>query len=185
MADKQNPVACGPCRQKKCKCDRTLPVCSQCSDPARCIYPESGKRGLPQGYITHLENRLAATEKALYSSYSHLRTSPQSFSITDITQPNTSRAAAVNEWSRLPLQNQEDLERWWSEKARVYGTVEGGAPSEWSPGTIGTIYREKDAHASSKLNSIGNSQMPIRPPARYPREGRAEQLVELEPAIYF
>ncbi|KAL4873597.1 hypothetical protein BDV12DRAFT_81069 [Aspergillus spectabilis] len=186
MADKQNPIACEPCRQKKCKCDRILPVCSQCSDPARCIYPESGKRGLPQGYITHLENRLAATERALYSSYAYSRTvSPQSFNIIDSPQPTSSRTAAINEWSRLSLRNPDDLERWWTEKARLYGTAEGEAPSERIPETAGTISRDRDTPASTSLNSLSHSHIQARPSADYPREGRAERLAEMEPAIYF
>lgn len=141
--------------------------------------------GLPQGYITHLENRLAATERALHSSYSYLRTiSSRSFYIPDVPQQATSRAAAVNEWSRLPLRNPEDLERWWSEKARLYGTAEGGAPSEWSPAAAGTVFREKDAAASSSLDGIGHGYHRGRP-SGYPRAGRAEQLAELEPRIYF
>ncbi|KAL4912369.1 hypothetical protein BDW62DRAFT_206525 [Aspergillus aurantiobrunneus] len=190
MADKQNPnqnpIACEPCRQKKCKCDRTLPVCSQCSDPARCIYPESGKRGLPQGYITHLENRLAATEQALYSSYAYLRTiSPRSFSILDPPQPNLSRTVAVNEWSRLPLRTPDDLENWWTEKTRLYRAAEGESSSEWSPGITGTISRDKDVLAATSLNSLSHNRINAHPSAGYSREGRAERLAELEPAVYF
>ncbi|OJJ00561.1 hypothetical protein ASPVEDRAFT_149506 [Aspergillus versicolor CBS 583.65] len=190
MADKQNPIqnliACEPCRQKKCKCDRILPVCSQCSDPARCNYPESGKRGLPQGYITHLENRLAATERALYSSYAYLRTiSPRSFSILDGPQPNPSRTAATNEWSRFPLHTPEDLENWWVEKSRVYGPIEGEAPPEWSPGTTGTTSGNKEANVSTSLNSLSYNHVQARPSTSYPREGRAERLVERESAVYF
>ncbi|KAL5334824.1 hypothetical protein BJX70DRAFT_391131 [Aspergillus crustosus] len=205
MADKQNPIACEPCRQKKCKCDRILsvpnltfhllpittnrqrPVCSQCSDPARCIYPESGKRGLPQGYITHLENRLSATERALYSCYAHLRTVPPgSLSIVESPQLTTSRTAAINEWSRLSLRNPADLERWWAEKNRLYGTSEGEAPSEWTPGAAPTISRDRDASASTRPNGFGHhSHIKARPSAGYVREGRAERLAELEPAIYF
>ncbi|KAL4906816.1 hypothetical protein BDW74DRAFT_127646 [Aspergillus multicolor] len=182
MSDKQNPIACEPCRQKKCKCDRILPVCSQCSDPAKCVYPESGKRGLPQGYITHLESRLAATEQALYSSYSYLRTfAPRTFRMTDSTQPAQSRTAAVNEWSRLPLRNAEDLELWWAEKARVYGTVDHAALSEW-----GLPTRDKDVIAPTSPNSLNNSHRNApSSTAGYPREGRAEQLAESEPAVYF
>ncbi|KAL4924567.1 Zn(II)2Cys6 transcription factor domain-containing protein [Aspergillus undulatus] len=187
MADKQNPIACEPCRQKKCKCDRTLPVCSQCSDPARCIYPESGKRGLPQGYITHLENRLATTERALYSSYAYLRTiSPRSFSIVESSQPNSSRTAAVNEWSRLPLHSPEDLEIWYSEKAQLFGGAESDVQAEWSPETVmGTAPRERDVPASTtSLNNLSRKHIQVRA-AGYPREGRAERLAELEPGVYF
>ncbi|KAB8221171.1 hypothetical protein BDV33DRAFT_170838 [Aspergillus novoparasiticus] len=53
-AHPQNPISCEPCRQKKCKCDRLLPICTQCattpSSQSRCIYPESGKRFV---YIHH------------------------------------------------------------------------------------------------------------------------------------
>ncbi|KAB8207317.1 hypothetical protein BDV34DRAFT_192070 [Aspergillus parasiticus] len=47
-AHPQNSISCEPCRQKKCKCDRLLPICTQCattpSSQSKCIYPESGKR---------------------------------------------------------------------------------------------------------------------------------------------
>ncbi|KAF9249633.1 transcriptional regulator family: Fungal Specific TF [Penicillium roqueforti] len=63
-----SPISCETCRQRKCKCDRKLPCCSQCSnEPSRCVYPESGKRGLPLGYLNQLEQRLAETESALES----------------------------------------------------------------------------------------------------------------------
>ncbi|KAL2831146.1 hypothetical protein BDW59DRAFT_7361 [Aspergillus cavernicola] len=187
MADKQNPIACEPCRQKKCKCDRILPVCSQCSDPARCIYPESGKRGLPQGYITHLENRLAVTERALYSAYAYLRTiSPRPFTTIDASQPTPSRTAAVSEWTRFPLLDSDDLERWWTEKAGVYGSAEGEALSEWSPATAGMISREKDVPAPTSLdNSLSHSHVHARRSGGHPRGGRAERLADLEPALYF
>ncbi|KAL2850748.1 hypothetical protein BJY01DRAFT_209650 [Aspergillus pseudoustus] len=186
MAEKQNPIACEPCRQKKCKCDRILPVCSQCADPARCVYPESGKRGLPQGYITHLENRLAATERALYSTYAYLRSvAPRSFTIVDSPQPTQSRAAAVNEWMRLPLIDQENLEQWFAEKARMFGTAGGEVPA-WSPDTGRTIAREKDVPASTSLNSLSEaSHVQPHQAGEYPREGRAERLAEAEPAVYF
>ncbi|KAL4781801.1 hypothetical protein BJX76DRAFT_349883 [Aspergillus varians] len=180
MADKQNPVqnpiACEPCRQKKCKC----------SDPVRCIYPESGKRGLPQGYITHLENRLAATERALYSSYNYSRTiSSRLLSIPGSPQPNPSRTTAINEWSRLPLRTPSDLENWWAEKARVYGTAEGEPPSEWILGTTGMIPRDRDVPAPTGLDGLSHGHIQARPSAGYPREGQAERLAELEPAVYF
>ncbi|KAL4975175.1 hypothetical protein BDW66DRAFT_137938 [Aspergillus desertorum] len=181
MTDKQNPIACEPCRQKKCKCDRILPICSQCSDPAKCVYPESGKRGLPQGYITHLESRLAATERALYSSYSYLRTfSPRPFSIPDSSQPGPSRTAAVNEWSRLPLRNADDLELWWAAKTLVYGTAGHDAFFE-----LGLPRRDKAAHAPTSQNSLSSRHVNVPPSAGHPREGRAEQLAESEPAFYY
>ncbi|KAL3487171.1 hypothetical protein BJX62DRAFT_10576 [Aspergillus germanicus] len=187
MAEKQNSIACEPCRQKKCKCDRILPVCSQCADPARCVYPESGKRGLPQGYITHLENRLAATERALYSTYAYLRAiSPRSFTIVDSPQPTPSRAAAVNEWARLPLIDPDNLEQWWAEKARVFGNTGGEAPPEWSPDTAGTAPRDHDVPASTIcLSSLSHRHTHQRQSDGYQREGRAERLAELEPAVYF
>ncbi|KAL3436707.1 hypothetical protein BDV09DRAFT_36726 [Aspergillus tetrazonus] len=181
MTDKQNPIACEPCRQKKCKCDRILPVCSQCSDPAKCVYPESGKRGLPQGYITHLESRLAATERALYSTYSYLRTfSPRSFSIPNSSQPGPSRTAAVNEWSRLPLRNADDLELWWAEKTPLYGTAERDASSEW-----GLPTRDKGIPAPTSPDSLNSRHVDAGPSAGQPREGRAELLAESEPSVYF
>lgn len=82
----------------------------------------------------------------------------------------------------MPLRDLADLERWWTDKARAYGSAEGEALSEWSPRTSGTISREKDVPASA--SSI-HSHIHMRRSGEYPREGRAERLAELEPAVYF
>ncbi|KAL3953469.1 hypothetical protein ACCO45_011425 [Purpureocillium lilacinum] len=62
-----HPIACETCRRKKRKCDRELPTCGQCSnDTSQCRYADQGKRGLPLGFVSALEKRLAETENALY-----------------------------------------------------------------------------------------------------------------------
>ncbi|KAI2727175.1 transcriptional regulator family: Fungal Specific TF [Penicillium roqueforti] len=110
-----NPISCELCRQRKCKCDRKLPFCSQCAgDVSKCIYPESGKRGLPLGYLNQLEERLAETESALYGALMAMRSMGQPIVIqtpkTDTLLKH--KAARMKEWSQLPLRESPDMERW-------------------------------------------------------------------------
>jgi hypothetical protein len=158
-----------------------------CTVPQARQKTDDSSSGLPQGYITHLENRLAATERALYSTYAYLRAiSPRSFTIVNSPQPTPSRAAAVNEWARLPLIDPDNLEQWWAEKARVFGNTGGEAPPELSPDTPSTAPRDHDVSASTIcLSSLSHRHTHQRQSDGYPREGRAERLAELEPAVYF
>ncbi|KAB8070775.1 hypothetical protein BDV29DRAFT_160162 [Aspergillus leporis] len=65
--------------------------------------------GLPQGYITHLEHRLAATEAALFTVYSQLRAAqPQrqsqvqdglvSVPVEVLVSSRSSRMESMAEW---------------------------------------------------------------------------------------
>ncbi|KAL5361291.1 hypothetical protein BJX96DRAFT_176103 [Aspergillus floccosus] len=178
----QNAISCEPCRQKKCKCDRILPTCSQCATaPSRCIYPESGKRGLPQGYITHLEHRLIDTELALYTLYSQLRRAGLHTETPDVHIPPTvperlarqSRTPNMAEWERLPLRDARDWERWWAGKRVLFGEdgPDTSQTGEQSP-REGTETRERDT-APAQGDSIGGLQ------------GKAEELARAESNTYF
>ncbi|KAH8426598.1 Zn(II)2Cys6 transcription factor domain-containing protein [Aspergillus melleus] len=172
-----NPISCDPCRQKKCKCDRILPVCTQCTDPTRCIYPESGKRGLPQGYITHLEARLASTEQALFAVYEHLRSLGLHTEIPEglgEQQPSRSqtRVAKMAEWERLPLNARGDLERWWAERR--------GGVAGYSDGLAGDTAQTQTAVLGSGSREDAGGQEEVRE-----REGRAEELARGEAGVYF
>ncbi|KKK14953.1 hypothetical protein ARAM_002586 [Aspergillus rambellii] len=142
--------------------------------------------GLPQGYITHLENRLAATERALYSTYASLRAvSPPSFTVVvNSPQQTPSRTAAVAEWAQFPLRDPSDLERWWTSKNQIYGAAEEASSPVWSLGAGEIDTREKDSSAAASSNNLGHNPRP-RTGNPNPREGRAEHLAELEPAVYF
>ncbi|KAL4897525.1 hypothetical protein BDV59DRAFT_45937 [Aspergillus ambiguus] len=182
----QNPISCEPCRQKKCKCDRILPICSQCvTTPARCIYPESGKRGLPQGYITHIEHRLIDTEIALYTLYSQMRSAGLHIDMPDLRIPQDapdtlarqSRTTNMSEWERLPLRDARDWERWWTEKNTLFGGgefVSGPNPGENS--------REGDTTGERREGDttlVPGGSFSVQP------GDKADKLAETEPNVYF
>ncbi|KAK9640705.1 hypothetical protein HCH54_008467 [Aspergillus fumigatus] len=102
------------------QCDRNLPFCSQClADPSKCNYPESGKRGLPLGYINQLEMRLADTELALYEALATLRSMNASSLVRASWKADVhpkQKAARMEEWAQLPLREPSDLERWLDSK---------------------------------------------------------------------
>ncbi|KUJ17555.1 uncharacterized protein LY89DRAFT_56716 [Mollisia scopiformis] len=121
MADLQSG-SCEPCKRKKCKCDRQLPVCGHCTtSQTECKYAESNKRGIPAGYLGALEARLNETEAALYNALCELRrfNGGGSFSYTNVIQPlsshqnNTSKALRMKSWIQCPLQTSNDVENWW------------------------------------------------------------------------
>lgn len=72
-------------------------------------------RGLPLGYLNQLEQRLVATESALYGALATL----QSVRPTTVIQawPNPEsvhkpKSARMDEWSQLPLRGWSDMDRW-------------------------------------------------------------------------
>ncbi|OJJ49475.1 hypothetical protein ASPZODRAFT_129955 [Penicilliopsis zonata CBS 506.65] len=117
-----SPIACELCRRRKCKCDRNLPFCKQCvGEPSKCTYPESGKRGLPQGYLNQLELRLADTELALFEALSTLRSINTTTTLVKVSRKcgagsTEQKSTRTREWSRLPLDGWPNLERWWEAK---------------------------------------------------------------------
>lgn len=55
--------ACLQCRTRKIKCNGQEPACDNCVASAQtCVYTESKRRGLPPGYVMHLEMYLKALE---------------------------------------------------------------------------------------------------------------------------
>ncbi|KAJ5239654.1 hypothetical protein N7468_004273 [Penicillium chermesinum] len=69
--------------------------------------------GLPLGYLNQLERRLAETEAALYGALVTLREmQPTSVIQASAKQDSAAKSARMNEWSRLPLRNWSDMERW-------------------------------------------------------------------------
>ncbi|KAK5799881.1 hypothetical protein VI817_002093 [Penicillium citrinum] len=85
------------------------------NEPSKCTYPESGKRGLPLGYLSQLEQRLLETETALYGALVTLR-SMQPTTVAQVSaKPESTqkqKAARMDEWAQLPLQGWPDMERW-------------------------------------------------------------------------
>ncbi|GES57696.1 Zn(II)2Cys6 transcription factor [Aspergillus terreus] len=175
----QNPISCEPCRQKKCK-SNLLPML-QHALAVHLPRKRETSRGLPQGYITHLEHRLIETELALYTLYTQLRSAGLHTETPALRIPPTvpdrlarqSRTTNMEEWERLPLRDPRDWERWWTEKRGLFGEDGSGEAQtgEEVPGQ-GTESREGDA-APPQGDSSG----------RLP--GKAEELVRAEPNIYF
>ncbi|RMJ11548.1 hypothetical protein BHE90_007508 [Fusarium euwallaceae] len=112
-----NPIACGHCRQRKRKCDRQLPYCLQCShDPSNCHYPEQNKRGIPIGFITRLEARLAETEEALFQVLQSLENDPQNAQHS-LKPPSQRKVDRIREWDTLPLKSLDDIKTWFQNKS--------------------------------------------------------------------
>ncbi|ETN43660.1 uncharacterized protein HMPREF1541_02819 [Cyphellophora europaea CBS 101466] len=67
--DGRSATVCFLCRQRKTKCDRTLPSCGFClKAKVDCQYvPKPNKRGLRAGYVSQLENRLEHLESEIES----------------------------------------------------------------------------------------------------------------------
>lgn len=152
-----NPISCELCRQRKCKCDRKLPFCSQCAGEAsKCIYPESAKRGLPLGYLNQLEERLAETESALYGALITIRSMGQPTAVQTPAKTDTSpknKAARMEEWSQLPLREWPDMERWLTVMSDRF-TIE--QPSEAVSGTSGRGYTIPITPTHDKQQTLGD-----------------------------
>lgn len=114
-----NAVACESCRTRKCKCDRLLPACTQCSsNSAKCTYPELHKRGFPEGYMSGIEQRLIDTETALLQA---LSSSPIPAVVIHRFAKAGSAATKANrmkEWQDLPLTTAADRQKWHEKKMR-------------------------------------------------------------------
>ncbi|CRK37512.1 hypothetical protein BN1708_007382 [Verticillium longisporum] len=107
------------------------PYCSQChAHPSKCHYPEKSKRGIPFGYLTKLENRLAETESALFRTLASIVDSqsleaamagpaPSSSSWT----PRQNKVDRVTEWDNTPLRTSDDLLSWYQSKTSASGSA--------------------------------------------------------------
>ncbi|GKU03861.1 c6 finger protein [Fusarium langsethiae] len=111
-----NPIACSHCRHRKRKCDRNLPHCLQCNnDPSKCHYPEQNKRGLPIGFITRLEARLAETEEALFRLVQSVE-EPENNQVS--LKPSSQRKDdRIREWDSLPLETHDQVKSWYRNRS--------------------------------------------------------------------
>ena len=76
----RSSTVCFLCRQRKTKCDRTLPSCGFCvKAKAECQYvPKPKKRGLRAGYVSELESRIDHLESELHDlKHERLTTAPE------------------------------------------------------------------------------------------------------------
>lgn len=140
-------------------------------------------RGLPLGYLTRLEARLAETEDALYRIYQERDQGPF---------PNTSNSAQVSqavtrdnkyerveEWTQFPLNSIEDIEAWYRFKAfrGVPSTSSEirdlGSPSSGSP-TGHHLARQRFPSSQQSLRG-----------EHYEQESRAAKLQKENPGMYF
>lgn len=111
------------CRQRKCKCNRVLPVCGSCaSDPSKCWYSQGSKRGIPAGYINSLETRLAETESALYYALCELHSGyREQGSYGPLAEHLKQRYGhgktdVTKDWKDLPMTNRQQAQAWWLER---------------------------------------------------------------------
>ncbi|CRK22944.1 hypothetical protein BN1723_013434 [Verticillium longisporum] len=116
-----SPIACESCRQRKRGCH---------AYPSKCHYPEKSKRGIPFGYLTKLENRLAETESALCRTLASIVDSqsfesamagpaPSSSSWT----PRQNKVDRVTEWDNMPLRTSDNLLSWYQLKTSASGSA--------------------------------------------------------------
>jgi hypothetical protein len=125
-ADLKNANATGECcclppQTQRVKANDSSPSCSQCQTASTaCHYQEGGKRGLPAAYIKALEERLAATETALFASLMAIRSQAAEDLIAnhlpstmfDTPSRQRSKAERLADWRRLPLQTRDQLMVW-------------------------------------------------------------------------
>ncbi|KAF2849161.1 hypothetical protein T440DRAFT_556104 [Plenodomus tracheiphilus IPT5] len=125
-----HPIACESCRNKKSKCDRELPVCSQCSATGTsCRYPPMNKRGIPSGYISLIEQRLLDTETIVIELLSAIHNSQIPIEPHRLNQDNREALAAmsqkqaktkkIDEWKEFPILTDEQRHAWWRKKREL------------------------------------------------------------------
>ncbi|KAL5377945.1 hypothetical protein PMIN03_010843 [Paraphaeosphaeria minitans] len=142
-----HPIACEACRNKKSKCDRDLPVCSQCaSSGASCRYPPTNKRGIPSGYIALVEQRLVESEIVIFELLSTLYSCNPTIQQHRLSfderrgigewSKQQSKSKKVEEWTNFPLGTDEQRQAWWLKKQESIGRYEGSDAGNFdSPAT--------------------------------------------------
>lgn len=128
-----------------------LPTCGQCEKSGtQCVYPQTFKRGFPEGYLAGIEVRLAETERALFETLSILRSAGLSEALSqpvdhvfDFKQTKTAR---MKEWERLPLATVQDRRNWLLDKAGRLGISlqDNSFRGRAEPTTFGTISSHSD-----------------------------------------
>lgn len=156
-------IACEPCRHKKCKCDRRLPICTQCkSTPAKCHYPEKNRRGIPAGYVNALEKRLAETERALFFALAEIHAgtvarhnyeSPmlrQAMEVSVLSGPipttQQDKAQLMATWAKSPLADREQAYAWFE--------------ANQGEANLPTLYEESAASIKRGVDTVTPSTSP-------------------------
>ncbi|CAF3528545.1 unnamed protein product [Fusarium graminearum] len=106
-----NPIACSHCRQRKRKVRRI----EQPRRPGETLTNKSlqcdRNIGLPIGFITRLEARLAETEEALFRLVQSIEESEDNqVSLKPSSQRKDDR---IREWDSLPLRTPEQVKSWY------------------------------------------------------------------------
>ncbi|EMD64905.1 hypothetical protein COCSADRAFT_315933 [Bipolaris sorokiniana ND90Pr] len=174
-----HPIACESCRNKKSKCDRELPICSQCSSSdTLCRYPPINKRGIPSGYISFIEQRLLETEivvlellSAIYES--RVPIEPQRLPERDrrlLSEYGQKQAKThkIEEWRNLPLTTEEQRRTWWlkkSERIAKAAETSGDHPTQRSPAATSpwAANSSRNIHDESTQVLLGAEQATILP----------------------
>ncbi|KAF2186002.1 hypothetical protein K469DRAFT_707188 [Zopfia rhizophila CBS 207.26] len=180
-----HPIACESCRNKKSKCDRELPVCSQCNaSGSTCRYPQIHKRGIPSGYISFIEQRLLETElvvfellTAIYQSHTPIdqfRSHESARQAVADFSGKQSKSAKVEEWKYFPLASDEQRQRWWQNRQEIiqHGVLSSATitphsiiPQQPERGRINSSFDESagtlnfDSRGSDHVNGSGQTQL--------------------------
>ncbi|KIW58368.1 hypothetical protein PV05_02893 [Exophiala xenobiotica] len=88
-SEHRSPTVCYLCRQRKTKCDRTLPRCGFCvKAKVECRYvARPKKRGLRAGYVSQLETRIENLEEQLASLKQQQQHRPPSMEFAAAAMP--------------------------------------------------------------------------------------------------
>lgn len=86
-----------------------------------CLPLTQVSRGLPGGYVGTLEQRLCATETALYDAITELYMIKDSsrhasfgpVRLNSARSSNVTKTGRLAEWAKYPLESPEEIERWW------------------------------------------------------------------------
>ncbi|KAH7080910.1 hypothetical protein FB567DRAFT_115638 [Paraphoma chrysanthemicola] len=139
-----HPIACESCRNKKSKCDREIPRCSQCATSgSSCQYPPVNKRGIPSGYLSFIEQRLFETELVVFELLSAIYKSQRPIELqhvshlerqvlADLSQKQ-SKSLKIEEWKSLPLTTDESRHEWWLRRHELIahnGQANGTGPTQ-------------------------------------------------------
>ncbi|RAK95367.1 uncharacterized protein BO80DRAFT_450298 [Aspergillus ibericus CBS 121593] len=124
-------------------------------------------RGLPLGYLTQLEQRLADTELALFEALTTLRSLDHDgdlakASLKPEVEAKQGKHARMEEWGRLPLREQSDTWRWWRAKNDEY-ISEQSPVGRRTEGVSSTLEDSQSAElgGSSGLRSRRNRTDPV------------------------
>ncbi|PYH43762.1 GMC family oxidoreductase [Aspergillus saccharolyticus JOP 1030-1] len=148
--------------------------------------------GLPLGYLNQIEKRLADTEQALFEALTIMRELNASHDRPMIRATRTSpdlrsKSARMQEWSRSPLRDWAERERWWEaqrDQFRVTRTMIGSSPRIEAPPPPTRSERPRMV-AAPNLPSRRTSGTAESESSQQQRSDRATEVAQRNPSLYF